>query len=68
MVRENKDQNIPLKLVLITLENGLVASETVKVYNNGRMGLYTEVTGKTTEHMEKENSFTLMEMYTKVNG
>ena len=68
MVRERKDLNIPLKLVLTIPENGLVASEMAKEYSNGKTALYIEVTGKTTELMVKENLFTSMETYTKVNG
>ena len=49
-------------------ESGLVDSETDTEFKSGQMVLSTKVSGKITEHMEKESSFILTEIFTMASG
>lgn len=68
MLNERKENSIPLKREPPTLDNGLEASEMAMESKCGQMVHATKDIGEITELMAKENSFILMEIFTKAIG
>jgi hypothetical protein len=66
--RENRGRLTHLKLVPYILGNGEEASEMALENRHGQMEQSILVNGKKTELMEKEDSFTLMEISMKGSG
>ena len=68
LLREKREHPTLTKLGLLTLANGLVASEMAKEFRFGLMVLVMKEIGKTIERMVRANSFMLMETFTRETG